>query len=53
MDTNEIREYQTIAAYLLKKHFGLMLNDTNLHEDALYRNWWSLMCRCLKRLTNW
>lgn len=35
MDTNEIREYQTIAAYLLKKHFGLTLNDTNLHDDAV------------------
>ncbi|EOZ3193146.1 hypothetical protein J8Z86_04270 [Yersinia enterocolitica] len=35
MDTNEIREYQTIAAYLLNKHFGLTLNDTNLHDDAV------------------
>ncbi len=35
MDTNEIREYQTIAACLLKKHFGLTLNDTNLHDDAV------------------
>lgn len=30
-----IREYQTIAVYLLKKHFGLTLNDTNLHDDAV------------------
>lgn len=37
MDTNEIREYQTIAAYLLEKHFGLTLNDTNLHDDAVVR----------------
>lgn len=35
MDTNQIREYQTIAAYLLEKHFGLTLNDTNLHDDAV------------------
>lgn len=34
MDT-AIREYQTIAVYLLKKHFGLTLNDTNLHDDAV------------------
>lgn len=32
---NAVREYQTIAAYLLKKHFGLTLNDTNLHDDAV------------------
>jgi cytoskeleton-binding toxin CbtA-like protein len=37
MDINEIREYQTIAAYLLEKHFGLTLNDTNLHDDAVVR----------------
>lgn len=30
-----IREYQTIAAHLLDKHFGLTLNDTNLHDDAV------------------
>ncbi|PVZ80635.1 toxin [Serratia sp. S1B] len=30
-----IREYQTIAAYLLEKHFGLTLNDTNLHDDVV------------------
>ncbi|WP_025121928.1 MULTISPECIES: TA system toxin CbtA family protein [unclassified Serratia (in: enterobacteria)] len=34
MDT-VIREYQAIAAYLLEKHFGLTLNDTNLHDDAV------------------
>jgi cytoskeleton-binding toxin CbtA-like protein len=37
MDINEIREYQMIAAYLLEKHFGLMLNDTNLHDGAIVR----------------
>ncbi|MGE4668637.1 TA system toxin CbtA family protein [Yersinia enterocolitica] len=35
MDTHEVREYQTIAAYLLEKHFGLTLNDTNLHDDTV------------------
>ncbi|WP_024910545.1 TA system toxin CbtA family protein [Chania multitudinisentens] len=30
-----IREYQMVAAHLLNKHFGLMLNDTNLHDDAV------------------
>ncbi|VXD06743.1 conserved hypothetical protein [Enterobacterales bacterium 8AC] len=35
MDTTAIREYQTIATYLLEKHFGLTLNDTNLHDDAV------------------
>lgn len=35
MDTTAIREYQTIAAFLLEKHFGLTLNDTNLHDDAV------------------
>lgn len=35
MDTNEISEYQTIAAFLLNNHFGLTLNDTNLHDDAV------------------
>ncbi|CAI2039927.1 Toxin YkfI [Serratia fonticola] len=35
MDTTAIREYQKIATYLLEKHFGLTLNDTNLHDDAV------------------
>lgn len=35
MDTTAIREYQKIAAFLLEKHFGLTLNDTNLHDDAV------------------
>ncbi|RUT66533.1 hypothetical protein CKG00_09140 [Morganella morganii] len=30
-----IREYQAIAGYLLEKHFGLTLNDTNQHDDAV------------------
>ncbi|MBC3211030.1 TA system toxin CbtA family protein [Serratia fonticola] len=30
-----IREYQMIAAHLLDRHFGLTLNDTNLHDDAV------------------
>lgn len=30
-----IREYQKIAAHLLGKYFGLTLNDTNLHDDAV------------------
>lgn len=33
MDITAIREYQKIAAFLLEKHFGLTLNDTNLHDD--------------------
>ncbi|MFS6933792.1 TA system toxin CbtA family protein [Klebsiella oxytoca] len=33
MDVIVIYEYQKIAAWLLEKHFGLILNDTSLSDD--------------------
>lgn len=35
MENTIVGEYQLIADYLLKKHFGLTLNDTDLHDNAV------------------
>lgn len=35
----DVKRFQEIAAVLLKKHYGLELNDTELHDDNIVRQY--------------
>lgn len=45
IDQTQVEQFKYTCGRLLEKHFGLHINDTDLHDDRVIRSWIASGCR--------